>query len=139
MSQSMPIETAFDTLGEEGLRHSLIATKAKAIFLEPHLLPTLMTSLVEAKDIRYIIYNTDSDEEIKKADLEELAASHDHLTVLNFEELRQRGDFNPVDPVPPKPEDLCCIMYTSGSSGTPKGVPLKHRNVIAASTFCFTP
>ena len=39
-----------------------------------------------------------------------------------------------VDPVPPAPEDLCCIMYTSGSTGPPKGVPLKHKAVLAAST-----
>ncbi len=128
----MPIVTAYDTLGEDGLRHSLIETKAKAIFLEPHLVPTLMTSLKRAKDIQYIIYNTDSEQEIKQADLEELAASHEHLTVLSFEELRRKGLFNPADPVPPQPEDLCCIMYTSGSSGTPKGVRLKHKNVVAA-------
>jgi long-chain acyl-CoA synthetase len=73
-SQSLPIVTAYDTLGEEGLRHSLQQTHAKAIFLDPHLLTKLT----------------------------------------------------------PRPEDLCCIMYTSGSTGTPKGVLLTHKNVVAA-------
>ena len=53
---------------------------------------------------------------------------------MSFEELRKLGEENTVDPVPPKPEDLCCIMYTSGSTGPPKGVPLTHGNVIAASS-----
>jgi long-chain acyl-CoA synthetase len=42
------------------------------------------------------------------------------------------GENNPVEAVPPQSDDLCCIMYTSGSMGAPKGVLLKHKNVVAA-------
>ncbi|KAE9381137.1 acetyl-CoA synthetase-like protein [Stipitochalara longipes BDJ] len=132
MSQSLAIVTAYDTLGEEGLRHSLLATKAKAIFLEPHLLKTLINTLKDAKNIEYIIHNTDSEHDIRQEDLDLLKSSHEHLTVLSFEELRQLGESNPVPATPPKPDDLACIMYTSGSGGTPKGVELKHSNVVAA-------
>lgn len=34
--------------------------------------------------------------------------------------------------VPPKPEDICTICYTSGTTGNPKGVTLTHQNVVAA-------
>lgn len=129
MSQSMPIVTAYDTLGEEGLRHSLVSTKPKAIFLEPHLIKMLVKTLNDANSIGYVIYN-DANQTPKEEDLEVLKSFK--VTVLSFEELRRMGDFNPVDPTPPSPDDLCCIMYTSGSSGPPKGVPLKHRNVVAA-------
>jgi long-chain acyl-CoA synthetase len=132
MSQSMAIVTAYDTLGEEGLRHSLLATRAKAIFVEPHLIKTLTNTLKEARHIEYIIHNTDSEHEIRQEDLDVLKTSHDHLTVVSYEELRQLGESNPVPATPPNPEDLACIMYTSGSGGTPKGVELTHRNVIAA-------
>jgi long-chain acyl-CoA synthetase len=138
MSQSLAIVTAYDTLGEEGLRHSLLAAKAKAIFLEPHLLKTLINTLKDAKSIEYIIHSTDSEHEIRQEDLEVLKTSHEHLTVISFEELRQLGEDNPVPATPPKPEDLACIMYTSGSGGTPKGVELKHSNVVAAGK-CLIP
>ncbi len=129
-SQSMPIVTAYDTLGEEGLRHSLVATKAKAIFLDPHLLPTLIGPLKDATEIKYVIWN--SQHEAKQENIDKLKQAHERLTILSIEELRKLGEDNPVKPVPPSPDDLCCIMYTSGSTGPPKGVPLKHRNVVAA-------
>lgn len=129
-SQSMPIVTAYDTLGAEGLKHSMIATKAKAIFLDPHLLPTLVNVLNEAKDIKFVIWN--SQLEANPDHVKKLKEAHPGIEVMSFEDLRQKGEDNPADPIPPTPEDLCCIMYTSGSTGTPKGVPLKHRNVVAA-------
>lgn len=129
-SQSMPIVTAYDTLGEEGLKHSLMQTNAKAIFLDPHLLTKLINPLKEAKDIQHVIYNSDG--EAKQGDIQKLKDAHPHLTIQSFDEFVKLGEENPADPVPPQPEDLCCIMYTSGSTGTPKGVLLKHRNVVAA-------
>lgn len=129
-TQSMPIVTAYDTLGEEGLQHSLCQTHAKAIYLEPSLLPKLTNPLKHAKDIRYVIYNSAA--EVDQKDVEDLKSEHPDLTVLSFDDLQTLGQRNPTDPVPPKPNDLCCIMYTSGSTGAPKGVLLKHRNVVAA-------
>ena len=128
----MPIVTAYDTLGEEGLQHSLQQTHAKLIFLDPHLLTKLIKPLNESKDIQYVVYNSQA--EVKQQDIEKLKEAHPHLTILSFDELTKKGEEKPADPVPPQPEDLCCIMYTSGSTGTPKGVLLKHKNVVAAST-----
>ncbi|RDW79742.1 putative long-chain-fatty-acid-CoA ligase [Coleophoma cylindrospora] len=130
VTQSMPIVTAYDTLGEEGLKHSLVATGAKAIFLDPHLLPTLINPLKEAKDIKYVIWN--SQNEVKQENIDSLKKAHGHLEIMSFEDLRKLGETNMVEPVPPTPKDLCCIMYTSGSTGPPKGVPLKHEAVVAA-------
>jgi long-chain acyl-CoA synthetase len=130
-SQSMPIVTAYDTLGEEGLKHSLVATGAKAIFLDPHLLVTLINPLKEATEIKYVIWNSQND--VNQDNINKLQSAHPHLKIMSFEELRQLGEANPVEPVPPTPEDLCCIMYTSGSTGPPKGVPLKHKAVVASS------
>lgn len=133
----MSIVTAYDTLGEEGLRHSLVATKAKAIFLEPRLLPLFTKTLGQATSIQHIIYNTDSEEEIEEKDLAALRDSYPHVQILSYEDLRVLGEKNPIDLTLPSPEDLCCIMYTSGSGGTPKGVELKHRNVVAAGMIPF--
>jgi long-chain acyl-CoA synthetase len=129
-SQSMPVVTAYDTLGEEGLRHSMVATGAKTIFLDPHLIPTLGNVLKNAEEVRYVIWN--SQNQVKQEHINNLKSTYSHITVLSFKELEKLGRDNPSEPVPPAPEDLCCIMYTSGSTGTPKGVPIKHKALIAA-------
>ncbi len=132
-SQSLPTVTAYDTLGEEGLRHSMVATKAKVIFLDPHLLPTLSNVLKDATEIKHVVWNNQN--QVKQDHIDKLKAAYSHISILSFEDLRKLGEENPAEPVPPKPDDLCCIMYTSGSTGTPKGVPLKHSNVVAAGKY----
>lgn len=125
--------TAYDTLGEEGLAHTLKQAHAKAVFVEPQFLSKLIAPLKAAMSIRHVIYSSST--KANQDDVEQLMAYFPYLSIRSFEELRKLGEANPVDPRPPQPDDLCCIMYTSGSTGIPKGVLLKHKNVVAASGY----
>lgn len=54
------------------------------------------------------------------------------IKLMRWDEALARGDAADERPfASPDPDDLACIIYTSGSSGTPKGVMLSHRNVLA--------
>lgn len=128
----MTIVTAYDTLGQDGLTHSLVQTRSKAIFLDPHLLPQLMEPLVKATDIRYVIYNTEAP--VQQSAIDSLKQKHERLRIISVDELVTLGQGQKHDPVPPSPDDLMGIMYTSGSTGPPKGVPLTHKAVVAAGT-----
>ncbi|KNG52055.1 acetyl-CoA synthetase-like protein [Stemphylium lycopersici] len=130
LSQSMAIVTAYDTLGEEGLKHSMLQTNAKVMFTDPELLPRLVNPMKEAKDVKVVVYCTKNDP--KQKDIDTLTQAHPHLKVISFDDLVKMGEENPAEPIPPKADDLACIMYTSGSTGTPKGVMIRHRNVVAA-------
>ena len=51
---------------------------------------------------------------------------------ISFEELELAiADLPTPDPVPIQPDDLAEIMFTSGTTGDPKGVMLTHRNLTA--------
>ncbi|KAI7982530.1 Long chain acyl-CoA synthetase 1 [Camellia lanceoleosa] len=41
----------------------------------------------------------------------------------------KEGKEHPSEPLPPQPFNICTIMYTSGTSGDPKGVILTHENI----------
>ena len=52
------------------------------------------------------------------------------------------GQSQPIPPTPPKPESIAVIMYTSGSTGDPKGVMVLQKNMLAmvgAVKVSFTP
>ncbi|KAJ7984412.1 hypothetical protein DPEC_G00354570 [Dallia pectoralis] len=54
-----------------------------------------------------------------------------NVDILSLHEVEVLGKSNPHRPVPPKPEDLSIICFTSGTTGEPKGAMLTHENVVA--------
>ncbi len=127
----MTIVTAYDTLGEEGLLHSMNETKVHVMYTNADLLSMVKDVAGKCSTLEHVIY----DGEAKGNILDEIKAAHPNLKLYTLDELKQLGKDYPVDPNPPSPDDLCCIMYTSGSTGNPKGVLLTHSNLVAASKF----
>jgi long-chain acyl-CoA synthetase len=81
--------------------------------------------------VKFVIYNDSTNMPIKDEEIASFRKSHSDLKIISFSELRALGEANPVAPTPPKPSDVYCIMYTSGSTGPPKGVPISHEGIIA--------
>lgn len=135
----MVFVTAYEALGLAGLEHSLESTGAKAIFVDHHLCQKVTSAMTNRAlpRVEAIVYN---DQPSGTCDsgaawirgLFELKKTRPGLQILSFSQLCQVGRSKMSEPVQPDREDLCAIYYTSGSTGIPKGVPVKHKAAVAA-------
>lgn len=55
------------------------------------------------------------------------------IQIISYEDLIQTGRTSPVKPRPPQPNDTALILYTSGSTGDPKGCIITHDNLMCSS------
>ncbi|CAJ0854452.1 791_t:CDS:2 [Entrophospora sp. SA101] len=109
-SQSMTIVTAYDTLEEEGLLHSMNEAEVNGMFANADLLLMVEKVAGRSPTLKFIIYND--------------------FRLLTLKELKELGKDHSINPNSPQPQDICCIIYTSGFTGNPKGVMLTHANLL---------
>ncbi|KAM5539536.1 hypothetical protein V8D89_006808 [Ganoderma adspersum] len=131
------IATAYDTLGESGLQHSLNEPECVGIFTNAELLPVVANVSANVPSLRLVIYDGDA----KPALVDKIKAARDTMQVLSIDELRALGKGTSGEHLKerrPAPEDVSCIMYTSGTTGPPKGVVITHSNLVASVAAVYT-
>ncbi|KAJ2384170.1 long-chain fatty acid-CoA ligase, partial [Coemansia sp. RSA 2559] len=131
-SQSMQVVTAYDTLGENGLLHAMNQAKVDAAFLKADQTPILARIMDKVESLKHVIYYRDlygMPDGCEEA-IEKLKTKY---SVHTLDELRDLGAANPTDLVIPQAQDIALVMYTSGSTGSPKGVLIAHQNVMSVA------
>ncbi|KAJ7750931.1 long-chain-fatty-acid-CoA-ligase [Mycena maculata] len=138
-SISTTIATAYDTLGPSGLTHSLNEPECSGLFTNAELLPTLLAVLPNTPSVKHVVY--DGEPSVKL--LADLKVARPDIAFITIDALREQGKSTQLEPGVlegrrPTSETRSCIMYTSGSTGAPKGVVITHANLVASVGAVYT-
>ncbi|XAR54657.1 Long-chain-fatty-acid--CoA ligase [Bertholletia excelsa] len=115
----------YDTLGPEAVKYIVNHATIQAIFCMPETLNTLWSFLSEIPSVHLIVVVGGFDEQMPSL------PSTTGVELVSYSKLLSQGHINPQPYRPPRPDDIATICYTSGTTGTPKGVVLTHGNLIA--------
>ncbi|KAM0789806.1 hypothetical protein ACM66B_006657 [Microbotryomycetes sp. NB124-2] len=121
--------TAYDSLGESGLQHSLAEPDVYGLFTNANLLATVANVIDKTPSVKVLVYDG-KQEDVKSGSIDKIKGAG--VKVYHFDEFLKLGKDKSHEPNHPQPDDVACLMYTSGSTGAPKGVQITNRNVIAA-------
>ncbi|KAG0528958.1 hypothetical protein BDA96_05G056800 [Sorghum bicolor] len=132
--QNIAVITIYASLGEGALCHSLNETEVTTVVCGRKELKKLIDISGQLDTVKHVIY---INEEGVSAEVS-LAQNCTSWTVMSFEEVESIGLQRPVEENLPLASDTAVIMYTSGSTGMPKGVMMSHRNVLAVVSAVMT-
>mmetsp|Transcript_8270 Transcript_8270/g.17982 ORF Transcript_8270/g.17982 Transcript_8270/m.17982 type:complete len:749 (-) Transcript_8270:100-2346(-) len=133
-TQDVVVATAYATLGTEAVVHAVNEGAVSVIVCNRKNAETMANASKSMPSLEAVIY-TDygcTPEEITA----KVVVAGASVKILSLDEVLEMGKAKPMEPTPPKGDSVAVLMYTSGSTGNPKGVIVRHRQMLAVVGAC---
>ncbi|KAJ2843027.1 long-chain fatty acid-CoA ligase, partial [Coemansia brasiliensis] len=129
-SQGMEVVTAYDTLGEHGLAHAVRQAEAGVVVAKADQLPTIERVWEQSASFA-VVYFADAWGMPKAAEAALERLRERGARVMTLDEVGALGRQHPRDLHVASGDDTALVMYTSGTTGEPKGALIGHRGLLA--------
>ncbi|KAG5061837.1 hypothetical protein JHK85_003020 [Glycine max] len=125
-AQSFVCVPLYDTLGPGAVNFIIDHAEVDFVFVQDKKVKELLNpECKSSKRLKAMVCFTSLTEE------EKAKATAIGIKPYSWHDFLHLGKENPKSTFPPQAHDICTIMYTSGTSGDPKGVVLTNENVTA--------
>ncbi|XP_075712558.1 long-chain-fatty-acid--CoA ligase 6 isoform X2 [Rhinoderma darwinii] len=125
---SMVIIPLYDTLGHGAIRYIINTADISTVICDkPEKAKILLENVEkgETPGLKSVVLMDAVDQQLVER------GKNCSVRIQTMQELEECGQKNRRSPVPPTPEDLSIVCFTSGTTGNPKGAMLTHGNVVA--------
>ncbi|KAG9448579.1 hypothetical protein H6P81_008544 [Aristolochia fimbriata] len=131
--QNITVVTIYASLGEDALIHSLNETEVTTLICDSKQLKKIAAICSSLETIKHVVYFEDDGITVDSDIFSGMS-----WTISSFKDVEKLGKENPLAPSLPANDDIAVIMYTSGSTGLPKGVMMTHGNIVATAAGVMT-